>query len=269
MTMISVLYVDDEPGLLEIEKLFLERIGTITVDIVSSALDALHRLASISYDVIVSDCQMPGMDGIELLQKIRMSSDIPFILFTDRSREEVVVTALDSGADYYVQKGGTPKAQFAELSHYINQIALHRIVKGELQREREFSRAMLENLSINPDDQHQVEVLPCPVKEPGHTSQYSTPGGRVPVSFRRNSGESPSSDISKISNPNAQFARLSDRIHQLVTGKGDRSGLFEEQVVSNILLEDLVIGPEDLYRIEVLPCPSWEPASRSCHTGAY
>ena len=65
---------------------------------------------------------MPVMDGIEFLKKVRMDfKDIPFILFTGRGREEVVIEAINCGADFYLQKGGAPRAQFSELSHKIRQ----------------------------------------------------------------------------------------------------------------------------------------------------
>jgi len=74
--------------------------------------------------VIVSDYQMPGMTGIELLATLRESGDTtPFIIFTGRGREEIVIEALNNGADFYVQKGGYPKAQFAELAHKIRHAA--------------------------------------------------------------------------------------------------------------------------------------------------
>lgn len=59
------------------------------------------------------------MNGITLLREIRSTSDIPFILFTGKGREEVVIDAINSGADFYLQKGGDPAAQFAELGHKI------------------------------------------------------------------------------------------------------------------------------------------------------
>ncbi len=81
--MISVLYVDDEPSLLEIGKLFLERNSQFGVDIITSAPAALTLLKTKRYDAIISDYQMPVMDGIELLKKVRTSGNtIPFILFT-------------------------------------------------------------------------------------------------------------------------------------------------------------------------------------------
>ena len=57
--MISILYVDDEPALLEIGKLFLENSGITTVDTVTSAPKALLALAKKRYDAIISDYQMP------------------------------------------------------------------------------------------------------------------------------------------------------------------------------------------------------------------
>ena len=120
--MYSVLYVDDEAALLEIAKIFLEQEGEFSVSISISAQEALDSLAISSYDAIISDYQMPGMDGIEFLKKVRASgSTVPFILFTGRGREEVVIQALNAGADFYLQKGGDPAAQFAELAHKIRQ----------------------------------------------------------------------------------------------------------------------------------------------------
>ena len=119
---VSVLYVDDERDLLEIGKVFLERAGPFRVDIIPSAQAALSSSRIQSYDAIVSDYQMPGMDGIEFLKAVREQyGDIPFILFTGRGREEVVIEAINNGADFYLQKGGEPRSQFAELSHKIRQ----------------------------------------------------------------------------------------------------------------------------------------------------
>ena len=121
-SLVSILYVDDEEGLLDIGKAFLERYGPFRVDTMTSAQTALSSSRIQSYDAIVSDYQMPGMDGIQFLKAVRDSyGDIPFILFTGRGREEVVIEAINNGADFYLQKGGEPKSQFTELSHKIRQ----------------------------------------------------------------------------------------------------------------------------------------------------
>lgn len=124
--MISVLYVDDEPDLLDIASIYLSGDGRFLIDTVSSGDEALLRLREKSFDAIVSDYQMPGMNGIGFLKLVRASGDkTPFIIFTGRGREEVVIEALNEGADFYLQKGGEPAAQYAELAHKI-QVAVGR-----------------------------------------------------------------------------------------------------------------------------------------------
>ena len=120
--MISLLYVDDEPALLDITKIFLEKGGEFRVETVESAPEAMQKLQAVSYDAIVSDYEMPEMNGIDLLKEIRSAgNEIPFIIFTGKGREDVVIEALNCGADCYIQKGGEAKSQFAELSHKIRQ----------------------------------------------------------------------------------------------------------------------------------------------------
>lgn len=119
-----ILYVDDEEGLLDIGRFYLEQAGGITVDVTASPHEALHMILSGRYDAVVSDYQMPEMNGIELLKRVREAgSRVPFIIFTGKGREEVVIEALNSGADFYIQKGGNPGAQFAELANAVRQLA--------------------------------------------------------------------------------------------------------------------------------------------------
>jgi len=74
------------------------------------------------FDAIVADYQMPGMDGIGLLKEVRARhGSLPYILFTGKGREEVVIAAINNGADFYLQKGGDPRSQFAELAHKLRQ----------------------------------------------------------------------------------------------------------------------------------------------------
>ncbi len=135
--LISVLYVDDEQDLLTIGRIYLERQGGFTVDTVSSAHEALSSGKIRSVDAIVSDYQMPGMDGIAFLKAVRDEfTDIPFILFTGRGREEIVIEAINNGADFYLQKGGDPRAQFAELAHKIRQAVWRRQAEASLHESR-------------------------------------------------------------------------------------------------------------------------------------
>jgi PAS domain S-box-containing protein len=117
---LSILSVDDEPDLVELSKEILESLYGMRVQTTTSAQEALGLIKDVRFDAIVSDYQMPGMDGIDFLKKLRSEKDqTPFILFTGRGREEVVVQAIDSGADAYVQKGTDIRSAFAELAHKI------------------------------------------------------------------------------------------------------------------------------------------------------
>ena len=113
--MYTVLYVDDEPDDLELGRIFLERDGQLRVETRSSAAAGLEALRERPYDAIVSDYQMPGMDGISFLRAVRSEfGDIPFLLFTGRGREEVAIAAINNGADRYLQKGGDPGVRYTD-----------------------------------------------------------------------------------------------------------------------------------------------------------
>ncbi len=111
-----MLYVDDEVSLLEIGKWYLEKTGSFTVDTAGSAGTALLKLGERAYDAVVSDYQMPEMNGIELLKRVRKEYPaLPFIIFTGRGGDDVAREAIENGANSYIQKSDAPDSQFAEL----------------------------------------------------------------------------------------------------------------------------------------------------------
>ncbi|BBL63258.1 Response regulator receiver [Methanosarcina mazei TMA] len=115
----KVLIVDDDPSFLELSKTFLEIFHDIPSDTVDSAREALNMLEKDSYDVIVSDYDMPVMNGIALLKTIRDKRiNIPFILFTGVG-EELMHQAMKNGADSFILKTSDPKTQYLELSKQI------------------------------------------------------------------------------------------------------------------------------------------------------
>ncbi|HWQ67069.1 MAG TPA: PAS domain S-box protein [Methanospirillum sp.] len=142
---IHVLYVDDEPALLDIGKRYLERLGNLSVTVVNSASEGLDLLQNNHFDAIISDYQMPGTNGLEFLKQVRIRfGQIPFILFTGKGREEVVILALNEGADFYLQKGGEPKPQFAELAHKIRQSLERRWAESALVESENLYRTIFE-----------------------------------------------------------------------------------------------------------------------------
>ncbi|HEY3360253.1 MAG TPA: response regulator [Methanosarcina sp.] len=119
----KVLLVDDDPLFLELSKTFLEVFHDIISDTVDSAREALQSLEKNSYDVVISDYDMPYMDGITFLKTIRDKRiNIPFILFTGVDKEELMRQAMENGANSFIEKIGDPRAQYSELSNKIWQV---------------------------------------------------------------------------------------------------------------------------------------------------
>ncbi len=145
--MISVLYVEDETSLLEIGKFFLEKDGSMVVDTCSSVNDALTKISAKRYDIIISDYAMPVMNGIEFLKSLRSRGDTtPFIIFTGRGRESVVIEALNLGAEYYLKKAGNAKVQFAELMHEIKHAIERKSTCTKLEQSDSVLKATLESI---------------------------------------------------------------------------------------------------------------------------
>jgi PAS domain S-box-containing protein len=134
---IQVLHVDDESHFGDLVADFLEREeDRFSVVTETSAADGLERLEQNTPDCIVSDFQMPGMDGIEFLEAVREDHpELPFILFTGKGSEEVASDAISSGATDYLQKGsGTD--QYKLLANRVTNAVEQYRSQQELQRER-------------------------------------------------------------------------------------------------------------------------------------
>jgi PAS domain S-box-containing protein len=138
---IRVLHVDDETSLLRIAKQCLEMEGSFQVDTASSVDEALEKVKKGSYDAVVSDYQMPGKDGLELLKELREKGDsTPFIMFTGKGREEVAIKALNLGANQYLNKTGDPETVYTELAHSISEVARSARAVAERKKAEETAR---------------------------------------------------------------------------------------------------------------------------------
>jgi PAS domain S-box-containing protein len=154
--MIKVLYVDDEPVLLEIAKIFLEKTQEFSIDVTTSVQDIIHSEKLRSYDAIISDYQMAGMDGITFLKHIHSEfGDIPFIIFTGKGREDVVIAALNNGADYYVNKGIDPRSRFDELSHKIKKAVRRRQERDSIKKSE---RRLSDIINFLPDATFAIDI---------------------------------------------------------------------------------------------------------------
>jgi PAS domain S-box-containing protein len=135
-----VLHVDDNANHVEMTAAFLEQTNEdFTVVTETSARDGLERLETERIDCIVSDYEMPRMDGLEFLKAVREADDeLPFILFTGRGSEEVASDAIAAGVTDYLQKD-TGTDQYEVLANRIhNYVTKTRTQKALIHTEEEF-----------------------------------------------------------------------------------------------------------------------------------
>lgn len=175
--MIRVLYVDDEASLLELAQHFLGESKDISLVTSLKANDGLDHVRSGNIDVVVSDYSMPEMDGLAFLKEIRRSgNNIPFILFTGKGREEVVIQALNEGADFYLQKGGDPRPQYIELAHKIRHAAERRSSNKALKDSEARSRRAEEKAKFGHWELHLNDM--SMTASPGAMKIYGLTGGK-------------------------------------------------------------------------------------------
>lgn len=98
-----ILVIDDEPQIHRFLRPALEANGYV-VDRADTAADGLRQAAARPPGVILLDLGLPDMDGQELLKKLRAASAVPVVVLSARDQEVEKVTALDNGADDYIEK---------------------------------------------------------------------------------------------------------------------------------------------------------------------
>ncbi len=113
----NILVVDDEEDLLELIRFNLEREGH-NVDCAESGEEAVNKVAASTYDLILLDLMLPGIDGLEVAKILKADSqakDIPIIMLTAKGEEADVVVGLEFGADDYITKPFSPRVLAARI----------------------------------------------------------------------------------------------------------------------------------------------------------
>lgn len=110
----TILVVDDEAGVVELMRDFLEVDG-FTVLAARDGDAALAALASEPVDCVLLDVMMPGISGFEVLRRIRESADVPILFLSARDGDSDKIRGLRLGADDYVVKSATPDEVVARV----------------------------------------------------------------------------------------------------------------------------------------------------------
>ncbi len=113
--MTKVLVVDDEPTVREVVVGYLRRDGHDVAEAGDGTV-ALELLEADPPDLVVLDMMLPGVHGLDVLRRVRATSDIPVIMLTARAEESDRVAGLELGADDYVVKPFSPRELAARVN---------------------------------------------------------------------------------------------------------------------------------------------------------
>ncbi|WP_133491386.1 chemotaxis response regulator CheY [Alcanivorax sp. 24] len=103
----SILVVDDFPTMRRIIRSLLKELGFGNVDEAEDGQEALTKLRGGGFQFVVSDWNMPNLDGLEMLKRIRADGDLshlPVLMVTAEAKKENIIAAAQAGANGYIVK---------------------------------------------------------------------------------------------------------------------------------------------------------------------
>lgn len=107
MRELSALVVEDSPTMRQLLVFALSRVRGLSVVEADDGLDALKKLSSMAFDIIITDINMPIMDGLKLVKRVRSDDrykEIPVVIVTTEGGQEDRNRALALGANAYITK---------------------------------------------------------------------------------------------------------------------------------------------------------------------
>lgn len=140
----KILIVEDEITIAELEKDYLEFEG-FAVDIASDGIKGIQMVETGDYDLIVLDLMLPGINGFEILKKIRADHTIPMLMVSARTEDADKIRGLGLGADDYITKPFSPSEMVARVKSHL---ATYERLTG---KEKRPEILHIRNLTIEPD----------------------------------------------------------------------------------------------------------------------
>jgi len=174
MEIANILWVDDEIDVLKPHILFLEQKG-YHVDVSNNGSEALNMVQNTHYDIILLDEQMPGMSGIETLEKIKTDyPNLPVVMITKSEEETIMEEAIGSNIADYLIKPVNPKQILLSLKKNLENKKL-RSEKSTTQYQRSFGQLGMK-ISANLDHEEWMDVYRQLIRWELELDRSSDPG---------------------------------------------------------------------------------------------
>ena len=162
----QVLIIEDEQEIGELIAVYLRKEGIETVHVMTGE-EGLEALESKSFDLIVLDINLPGIDGFELLQRVRKTKELPVIIVSARNTDEDLILGLGIGADDFVTKPFSPKVLDARVRAHLRrfsreqktELKTYRFGRYELDLEGHILRKNGERISLPPKEFDVLRLL--------------------------------------------------------------------------------------------------------------
>ncbi|SAK97707.1 chemotaxis protein CheY [Caballeronia calidae] len=122
----KILVVDDFPTMRRIVRNLLKELGYGNVDEAEDGAAGLARLRGGGFDFVITDWNMPNLDGLSMLQQIRADaalSHLPVLMVTAESKKENIIAAAQAGANGYVVKPFTAATLDEKLTKILEKMA--------------------------------------------------------------------------------------------------------------------------------------------------
>lgn len=160
--MYSILVVEDEKDITRILAKYLEKEG-YDFDICHDGFTGLELFENKQYHLVLLDIMMPGIDGLEILRRIRFISDVPVLMTTARISEVDRLAGFDLGADDYIVKPYSMKELMLRIKVFLSRVygTTDGIEVGSLRLDLDRKEGFLknENLNLSKIEYQILEVL--------------------------------------------------------------------------------------------------------------
>ena len=127
-----ILLIDDDVELCELLEEFLKREG-FTVEFRHEGNQGLARALEAEHDMIVLDVMLPGIDGFEILRRLRQKSRVPVLILTARGEDVDRIVGLEMGADDYLPKPFNPRELSARIRAILRRVEITPSNEGRLE----------------------------------------------------------------------------------------------------------------------------------------